>query len=209
MIDDMLQNMLINTNDAISLEFLENDRLLVHLIRGIAWSFTSTPVTVGQGMVDPSERLPKAVALQACVCVPSLSQKKTVVIGGPSSIHEGSRGITRDHECLRVSGSCTSFSQRDATRWAKGSLTSGPPYAKMWRCLKRNQGHKENVSRWRGLSGNPDIFSATLGNINRRWSMCKNSNRTSLTWWNLTFIEWSWGWVRICRIFVAEALAND
>lgn len=97
MIDDMLQNMLINTNDAISLEFLENDRLLVHLIRGIAWSFTSTPVTVGQGMVDPSERLPKAVALQACVCVPSLSQKKLLSLEAQAAYtrdQEGSRGIT-------------------------------------------------------------------------------------------------------------------
>ena len=98
MIDDMLQNMLINTNDAISLEFLENDRLLVHLIRGIAWSFTSTPVTVGQGMVDPSERLPKAVALQACVCVCRPCHKKKLLSLEAQAAYtrdqEGSRGIT-------------------------------------------------------------------------------------------------------------------
>ena len=75
--------------------------LLVHLIRGIAWSFTSTPVTVGQGMVDPSERLPKAVALQACVCVCA------VLVTKKNSCHwrpkQHTRGINRDHEGSRVS----------------------------------------------------------------------------------------------------------
>lgn len=106
--DDMLQNMLINTNDAISLESLENDRdvsarplnswnrLEFYINPGHSWARHGRPKwTSPKGGGSPS--------LCVCVCVVLVTKKKTVVIGGPSSIHEGSWGITRDHEKWRVS----------------------------------------------------------------------------------------------------------
>ena len=103
MIDDMLQNMLINTNDAISLEFLENDRdvsarpfnswnrLEFYINPGHSWARHGRPKwTSPKGGGSPS----------LCVCVPSLSLKKNCCHWRPK---QHTRGIKRDHEGSRVS----------------------------------------------------------------------------------------------------------
>ena len=205
------------SNDAISLEFLENDRdvsarpfnswnrLEFYINPGHSWARHGRPKW---SQVNVSQR--RWLSKPVCVCVSSLSQKNMLSLEAQAAYtrdHEGSQGITS------VWGSQTVVHLFRSVMRRVGQKVHWPQaHPKMWRVSKEIKATRKTYLAegcWRGLSGNPDIFSATLGNINRRWSMGKNSNRTSLTWWNHTLIEWSWGWVRICRICVAETLAND